>query len=118
MTGRRRLVTLAAIAALALSACSSKDAKISDVVDAVDEAGLTAEQARCVGQGFQDANFSQEALNDIADAETPDDFPGNTGDRIDRILEECTSGSSTTSTTEGSGEPSDGSSSTTSTTAG
>jgi hypothetical protein len=116
MTGRRRLVTLAAIAVLALSACSSRDAKISDVVDAVDEAGLNSEQARCVGQGFRDADFSQETLNKIADAETPDDFPANTGDRIDRILEECTTGSSTTSTTEGSGEPSG--SSTTSTTAG
>jgi hypothetical protein len=100
MTRPRRLAILAAIVALALPACSSQDAKVSDLVDAMEDAGLSRSQARCVGNGFEDADFSQDTLNKIAEAETPDDYPGQTGDQIRSILEECT-GESTTSTTEG-----------------
>ena len=109
MTRPRRLAVLAAIVALALPACSSRDAKVSDLVDAMQDAGLDRAQARCVGNGFEDADFSQDTLNKIAEAETPDDYPDNTADRIQQILESCT-GESTTSTTEGG--------STTTTTAG
>jgi hypothetical protein len=94
----RRLAILAAIVALALPACSNQDAKVSDLVDAMEDAGLSRSQARCVGDGFDDANFSQEQLNDIAAAEKPEDYPGDTGDQIRSILESCTSDSSSSST--------------------
>ena len=100
MTRPRRLAVLAAIVAIALPACSSQDAKVSDLVDAMEDAGLSRSQADCVGDGFEDADFSQEQLNDIAKAEKPEDYPGDTGDQIRQILETCTSESSSSSTTE------------------
>jgi hypothetical protein len=112
MTRPRRLAILAAIVALALPACSSQDAKVSDLVDAMEDAGLNSGQARCVGNGFDDANFSQEQLNDIAAAEKPEDYPGDTGDQIRSILEECASDSSSSSSS------STGSTDSTTTTAG
>ena len=108
MTRPRRLAILAAIVALALPACSSRDAKVSDLVDAMEDAGLSSSQARCVGNGFEDADFSQDTLNKIAEAETPDDYPDNTSDKIQQILVDCTGDSSSSSTT----EPSDSSDST------
>ena len=98
MTRPRRLAILAAIVAIALPACSSQDAKVSDLVDAMEDAGLSRSQADCVGDGFEDADFSQEQLNDIAKAEKPEDYPGDTGDQIRQILETCTSESSSSST--------------------
>jgi hypothetical protein len=99
MTRPRRLAILAALAALALPACTSQDADVSDLVEALEDADLDSDQARCVGNRFED-EFSQEQLNEIRDAETPEDYPGDTGDQIRSILEECTGESTTTSTTE------------------
>ena len=109
MTRPRRLAVLAAIVAIALPACSSQDAEVSDLVEAMEDAGLNRSEAECVGDGFEGADFSQEQLNDIAEAETPEDYPGDTGDQIREILETCadesssptTESDSTTSTTGG-----------------
>jgi hypothetical protein len=102
MTRPRRLAILAAIVALALPACSSQDAEVSDLVEAMEDADLTREQADCIGDGFEAANFTQDELNEIRDAETPEDYPGDTGDQIRSILEGC-AGESTTSTTAADG---------------
>jgi hypothetical protein len=115
MTRPRRLAILAAIVALALPACSSQDAKVSDLVDAMEDADLTAAQARCIGEGFDDANFSQDQLNDIAAAETPDDYPGNTGDQIRQILDTCKNDSESSSSSSSSSESTESSESTTTT---
>jgi hypothetical protein len=103
MTRPRRLAILAALAALALPACTSQDADVNDLVEALEDADLDSEQARCVGNRFED-EFNQDQLNDLRDAETPEDYPGDTGDTVRSILEECTSESTTTSTTEAEGD--------------
>jgi hypothetical protein len=115
----RRIAALAAITALSLSACASNDASPSDVRDVVEEAGLDRDQAACVERRFED-EFTQDQLNDIAGADNLDDLDDQQlADSVRAILEECTTGSTTTgstegsggsgssSTTEGSGEPSD-----------
>jgi hypothetical protein len=95
MTHRRRIGVLAAIA-LALSTCTNGDDEtddvgdVVDVVEAVENADLEPEQARCVLDGFEDADFSQETLSDIAEADTPEEYPEGTADQIDAILRRCT----------------------------
>lgn len=85
-TRNLRLSALAAVAALGLAACVNNDASRSDVVNALTDADVPAAEAECVGDAFvgeqgseglariQEAQesftgFSQEQLNDIADAE-------------------------------------------------
>ena len=94
MTRRRPLFALAAILVLTLSACSRNDAKESDVVSAMTDAGLTQEQAECVGQGFDDEfGDDQDQFNKIAAATNPDDFPEGTEEPIRQILDRCVNGS-------------------------
>jgi hypothetical protein len=97
MAVSRRIAATVAVAALALSACSSNDAKRSDVVDAMTDAGLTDEQADCIGDGF-DAEFDQDTLNDLASASEPADFPEGTEEKVDAIIDECVDGGSGVST--------------------
>jgi hypothetical protein len=115
MTRPRRLAVLAAIVALALSACSSQDAEVSDVVEAMEDAGLNRSEADCVGDGFEAADFTQEDLNDIAAAETPEDYPGDTADRIREILDTCASEASSSTTESDTSDSSDTSDTTEST---
>jgi hypothetical protein len=90
MTRRLRLVALAAVALLALSACASNDAKRSDVVNAMVDAGLSQEQADCIGDGFDEAFADdQDLYNDVAAATETNDFPEGTEDTIDGILTDC-----------------------------
>jgi hypothetical protein len=98
MTRPRRLAVLAAIVAIALPACSSQDAEVNDVVEAMEDAGLSQSEADCVGDGFEAADFTQDDLNEIAEAETPEDYPGDTGDQIREILETCANESSSSTT--------------------
>lgn len=107
---------LAAVTALSLSACTNQDADIDDVRDALEEADLNREQVRSCTNAFEDADFSQDDLNEIADAETLDDLPNDLGEQVNTLLRQCIEDSSTT-TTEASGE-SDESGETTTTTAG
>jgi hypothetical protein len=63
---------------------------IDDVVEVMEDAGLEPEQARCVGDGFEDADFSQQTLGDIAEADSSDDFPQGASEEINSILAQCT----------------------------
>ena len=83
------LAALAAVAALSLSACTNNDADAGDVVDAMTNADLDADQARCMGDEFEQA-FSQNEMNDLAAADSPDDFPSGTKPTVDSIIEQCT----------------------------
>jgi hypothetical protein len=117
MLRRHPLAALAAAAVLLLSACSQNDAKESDVVDAMTDAGLSPEEAECVGEGFADEfGDDQDLFNDVAAAAEVEDFPEGTEEPIRQIMERCVNGaggsdSSDTSDTTGSDE-------TTTTTAG
>jgi hypothetical protein len=120
MIRRRPLIALAAIAVLALSACSSNDAKESDVVDAMRDAGLTQQQAECVGEGFQEEfGDDQDLFNDVAAAAGEDDFPEGTEEPIREILDRCVNGEGSSDSTDTS-DTSDttGADETTTTTAG
>jgi hypothetical protein len=88
MAPTRRFATIVALAAFAVSACSNNDAKQSDVVDAMTDAGLTAEQADCVGEQFDEA-FSQDELNDLAGATSEADIPDADREEVDAILQDC-----------------------------
>jgi hypothetical protein len=77
-----RAAAAAGLAALVLGACANQDADRDDVVNAVEEAGGSTEVANCVGNAFEDT-FSQEQLNDLANADTPDDFPDDAVDEND-----------------------------------
>jgi len=83
------LVALAAVAALSLSACTNKNADAGDVVDAMTNAGLDEDQARCMGDEF-DREFNQDEMNDLAAADSPDEFPSDTKPTVDSIIEQCT----------------------------
>ena len=102
---------LAAVTGLALSACANQDADIDDVREALEDTeGLSREQVDACVEGFEDADFSQDELNDIADAETLSDLSNELEERVDEILRSCIEGSTTTegegdgsTTTEGDG---------------
>ena len=83
------LVSLAAVAALSLSACTNNDADGGDVVDAMTDADMDEDQARCMGDEF-DRESNQDEMNDLAGADTPDDFPSGTKPTVDSIIEQCT----------------------------
>jgi hypothetical protein len=90
MTRRLRFAALAAVAALALSACANNDAKESDVVTAMEDAGLEPDQAECIGQGFQEAfGDDQDLFNELAGAESPEEFPEGTEETVRDIFDEC-----------------------------
>jgi hypothetical protein len=91
MFRRRRFAALAAIAALSLAACANGDAKRSEVVDAMTDAGLSEEQAECVGDRFE-AEFDQEQMNELGGADQPDQYPRGTEDQVEAILDECIRG--------------------------
>jgi hypothetical protein len=112
MTRRRRIAVLAAVAALSMSACTNQDSDIDDVRDALDETeGLSREQVSACTDGFEAADFSQDELNEIANADELSELPNDLGDEVNTILEDCITGSTTTA--EGSGEPSESTTSTT-----
>jgi hypothetical protein len=117
MIRRRPLVALAAIAVLGMSACSQNDAKESDVVDAMRDAGLTRQQAECVGQGFQEEfGDNQDLFNDVAAAADTNDFPEGTEEPIREILDRCVNGEGSSDSTDTSDTT--GTDETTTTTAG
>ncbi|HEX6425809.1 MAG TPA: hypothetical protein VFZ79_20125 [Acidimicrobiales bacterium] len=90
MTRRSRFVAITLVAVFGLAACANNDAKESDVVNAMRDAGLDPEQAECIGAGFEDAfGDDQELFNEVAGAAGPDDLPGETGDTVEAIFEDC-----------------------------
>lgn len=90
MTRRSRFVAITLVAVFGLAACANNDAKESDVVNAMRDAGLGPEQAECVGAGFEDAfGDDQELFNEVAGAADPEDLPGDTGDTVEAIFEDC-----------------------------
>jgi hypothetical protein len=108
MTRRQRIAALAAIAALTVAACTNNDAKRSDVVDAMTDAGLSDDQAECVGDGIDEAfGNNQDVYNDLAAASDPEEFPEGTEETVRSVLDACVDGSGsgdeTSETTEGSG---------------
>jgi hypothetical protein len=108
MIRRHRVVALAVIAGLFLSACTDQDARRSDVVDAMRDAGLDREQADCVGDGFEEAfGDDQDLFNDVASAADEGDFPGDSRQTVNSILDQCVDGEGAdeggTTTTEGTG---------------
>jgi hypothetical protein len=112
MTRRTRFAALVALAALTAAACTNNDAKRSDIVDAMSDAGLSDEQANCVGDGFEEAfGDDQDLFNDVAAASDTDEFPEGTEDQIDQILDECVNGGDgdgdTTTTTAAGAESTD-----------
>jgi hypothetical protein len=93
MTRRSRIAALAAVVALAVTGCANNDAKESDVVDAMLDAGLTQDQADCVGNGIDDAfGNDQDLYNDVASAADADelaDLPDDAATQVDAVLAEC-----------------------------
>jgi hypothetical protein len=88
-----RIAALAAVAALAITGCANNDAKESDVVNAMTDAGLSDEQARCIGNGIDDAfSDDQDLYNDVAAALDSDDFPEGTEEQINAVLDDCLGG--------------------------
>ena len=117
MIRRHPLVALAVVSVLALSACSQNDAKESDVVDAMLDAGLSQDQADCVGQAFQEEFGSdQDKFNEIASAAEEADFPEGTSEPINQILDDCVNGDGSSDTSDSSDTT--GTDETTTTTAG
>lgn len=105
MTRRSRFAALVAVVALAAAGCSNNDAKESDVVGAMEDAGLSTDQAECVGAAMQDEfGGDQDLFNDVASANDIDDLPEGTESTITSILDDCVagegSGSGSTDTTE------------------
>src|SRR5690606_31333653 len=88
---RRRFAALAAIAALTLAACGNTDASRGDVVNAMRDAGLSQEQANCIGDGFED-EFSQSQLNEIASADEPAGLPKEPRGPVTSIIQRCVEG--------------------------
>jgi hypothetical protein len=108
MTRRSRIAALVAVVALTAAGCSNNDAKESDVVSAMKDAGLSTEQADCVGARMQ-AEFgdNQDLYNDVAGASDIDELPEDTEPEIRAILDDCLAGegaSDTTDTTEAGGD--------------
>jgi hypothetical protein len=106
---------LVGIAAVALGACASQDADRDDVINAVEEADGSRDVAECIAEGFFDeqAGFSQDEINDLANADTPDDFPEGIADQATQIMDTCYQ--SDGETFEAEGESAEGSESTEST---
>jgi hypothetical protein len=91
MSRTRRYATVTALAAALLGACANNDADRGDVVDALTEAGVPESQARCAGRGFED-EFNQDELNEIAEADQPDQIDQDLRERSNAILQECLTG--------------------------
>lgn len=111
MTRRSRIAALVAVVALAAAAgCSNNDANEGDVVSAMEDAGLTTDQAECVGTRMQDEfGNNQELFNDVAGASDIDELPEDTDPTIRTILDDCLAGEGaddTTDTTEAGGDES------------
>jgi hypothetical protein len=110
MIRRHRFAVLLAVVALALGACSRNDAKESDVVNAMTDAKLTQTQAKCIGNGIDDAfSDDQKLYNQVASASSVDDLPEGTEGTIQDVLDDClgetpdSSDDSTTTTEAGAG---------------
>jgi hypothetical protein len=92
MIRSRGLAALAAVAALSLSACTNNDADGGDVADAMTDAGLAEDVddrfPECMGEEFERV-FDQDQMNDLAAADDPEDFPGDTGVTVSSIIEDC-----------------------------
>jgi hypothetical protein len=108
MIRRHRFAVLLVVLALALGACSRNDAKESDVVNAMTDAGLTDDQADCIGKGIDDAfGDDQKLYNQVASATDVSDLPDGTEDTIQGVLDDClgenpdSSGGSTSTTEAG-----------------
>jgi hypothetical protein len=111
MTRRSRIAALIAVVALAAAAgCSNNDANEGDVVSAMEDAGLTTDQAECVGARMQDEfGNNQDLFNDVAGASDIDELPEDTEPTIRTILDDCLAGEGvddTTDTTEAGGDES------------
>ena len=101
MTRRSRIAALVAVVALAAAGCSNNDAKESDVVSAMQDAGLSTEQAECVGARMQDQfGDDQDLYNDVAGASDIDELPDDTEPEIRAILDDCLAGEGSGDTTE------------------
>lgn len=115
MIRRPRIAALAAVAALAVAGCANNDAKESDVVDAMLDAGLSQDEADCIGNGIDDAfGNDQDLYNDVAAASDPEELaelPGDAGEQVNTVLDDCLGGSA-------AGSADDGGAETTETTAG
>jgi hypothetical protein len=111
MTRRSRIAALVAVVALAAAGCSNNDANEGDVVSAMQDAGLSNEQAECVGARMQDEfGGDQDLFNDVAGASDIDELPEDTEPQIRAILDDCLAGegsSGTTETTEAGAETTD-----------
>jgi hypothetical protein len=110
MTRRSRIAALVAVAALAAAGCTNNDASEGDVVSAMEDAGLTTDQAECVGARMQDEfGGDQDLFNDVAGASDIDELPGDTEPTIRTILDDCLAGEgdSSTDTTEAGGDSTD-----------
>ena len=78
--------TIAAV--LVLGACGNTDASEDDVHDILTEAGASEEQADCAAGDIAD-ELSQDELNDLAGADTPEDIPADIEEKVTPILDRC-----------------------------
>jgi hypothetical protein len=101
MTRRSRIAALVAVVALAAAGCSNNDAKESDVVAAMEDAGLSTDQAECVGARMQDEfGDNQDLYNDVASASDIDELPEDTEPEIRAILDDCLAGGGSADSTD------------------
>lgn len=85
---RPTIVAATIAAVLVLGACGNTDASEDDVHDILTEAGADEEQADCAARDIAD-ELSQDELNDLAAADTPEDIPNDIEDKVTPILDRC-----------------------------
>jgi hypothetical protein len=85
---RPTIVAATIAAVLLLGACGNTDASEDDVHDILTEAGADEEQADCAARDIAD-ELSQDELNDLAGADTPDDIPNDIDEKVTPILDRC-----------------------------
>jgi hypothetical protein len=94
--------TIAAV--LVLGACGNTDANEDDVHDILTEAGASEEQADCAAGDIAD-ELTQDELNDLAGADSPEDIPADIDEKVNPILDRCLAeGGPVEEDTDGSGD--------------
>lgn len=85
---RPTIVAATIAAVLVLGACGNTDASEDDVHDILTEAGADEEQADCAASDIAD-ELTQDELNDLAGADTPEDIPDDIDAKVTPILDRC-----------------------------
>lgn len=86
----KHFLPLAALVALA-AACVNGDATTGQLEEAMVNAGASDDEATCIAEEA-DGAFSQDQLNEVADASELDDLPDGLREEVTTILDDCLDG--------------------------